>query len=244
MYSSLSANSTDNTNNNGHHYDDSNGHHPTLAEEILERLDGFHPGTHLEPRQVLFYEGEDCREVYCLRSGKAKLYKTGLEGKQYILRIASAGEVVGLDDALAEGPASATAEMIDSGVVHRLDGHATVELLRRESGLALRVSQSQARKLRISDDERLELAQAAVRERTARLLAHLAADHGVPMDDGHGVRIDLQLSREEMAGMIGTAQETVIRQLSEFKHDRLIRLDGRHITVLDPAGLAAAAHIF
>ncbi|NJL29800.1 MAG: helix-turn-helix domain-containing protein [Thermoanaerobaculia bacterium] len=72
------------------------------------------------------------------------------------------------------------------------------------------------------------------------LLSTLAADHGVR--DVYGVRIDLPLSREEMAGMIGTAQETVIRQLSEFKQDHLIRLDGRRITVLDQARLLATAN--
>lgn len=211
-----------------------------LGDELLERLGGFHPGTNLRARHVLFYEGAPCREVFCIRSGKVKLYKTGLEGKQYILRIAGAGELVGLETMMNSAPAHATAEMIDTGVVHRIDRRTVCELLRRDSELALWVVELLSNKLRSSDDERLELAQAAVRERMAKLLSTLAADHGVR--DVYGVRIDLPLSREEMAGMIGTAQETVIRQLSEFKQDQLIRLDGRRITVLDPVRLLATAN--
>lgn len=221
-------------------FSDSSAPARRLGDEVLERLGGFHPGASLRAHHVLFYEGAPCREVFCIRSGKVKLYKTGLEGKQYILRIAGAGEIVGLETLMNGAPAHASAEMIDTGLVHRIDRRLVVDLLRRDPELALWVVESLTNKLRGSDDERLELAQAAVRERMAKLLSTLAADHGVR--DVYGVRIDLPLSREEMAGMIGTAQETVIRQLSEFKQDQLIRLDGRRITVLDPARLLATAN--
>ena len=84
--------------------------------------------------------------------------------------------------------------------------------------------------------------QKSIRERLAFVLLQLADSYGI--EGGGGQKIDLILSREEIAGIVGTATESVIRLLSEFKKDKLIELDGKRIIILDKRGLARLSDFY
>ena len=192
-------------------------------------------------KQVLYYEGNPATGLFCIQSGSVKLYKTGPEGKVYILRIAASSGVLGLESLFTGSPWSATAEMLEDGTVCYVDRKTVLELVRQDPGVAVQVIQTLAHQLQTSESERVELAQSSVRERLARLLALLVQSHGISEDVG--TRIDLRLSREEMAEMIGTAQETAIRLLTELKQDGVIGLDGRVIVVRDIDRLIETANL-
>jgi CRP-like cAMP-binding protein len=214
----------------------------TQVGDVFLALAGPCRTTHrFRPGHLLYYERSPATGIFVIESGRAKVYKTGAAGKPYILRLAGPGEVLALEAIFNGGRLYSTAQMLARGVVHHIDSDRARELMHHDSRLAVLVAGQLASELSASNEERLELAQAAVRERMARLLTSLALSHGVP--DELGVRIDLRLSREELAEMIGTAQETAIRQLSDFKDSRLIHLRGRSITVLDLDRLAKTANL-
>jgi len=85
-----------------------------------------------------------------------------------------------------------------------------------------------------------DIAQKTVRERLAEILIHLKNDFGL---DSNKI-LQISLTREELANIVGTATESVIRLLSEFKQDRLIELNGRKIRILDEAGLIRIGNLY
>ncbi|MCP3963514.1 MAG: Crp/Fnr family transcriptional regulator [bacterium] len=206
-----------------------------LGSILLARLGPRKSPLRLRARQIIFHEGTPAA-VYCILSGKAKVFKTGPDGKQYIFKIAARGDALALESIFSSGPMSSSAETVEEAEVYPVEPQRARELICQDSALMLRVIEDLASSLRVADQERLELAQAHVSERMAHLLTDLAAEHGV--SECLGVRIGLSLSRDELAALIGTAQETAIRQLRAFQKSRLIRLKGRSITVLDRNRLA------
>jgi CRP-like cAMP-binding protein len=187
-------------------------------------------------KQILFFEGNPAQGIYCLKSGRVKLYKTGPEGKQYILQVAGPPEVLGLESIFSNRHFSATAEVIEDGIICFIDREILFQIVREDPSTAMKITRLLASELKESEEERLDLAQLAVRERLARLLALLGQSHGKKAPNG--IRIDLKLSREEMAEMIGTAAETAMRLLKEFKEEKLVEVKGRDITILDQQALA------
>jgi len=192
-------------------------------------------------KHILFFEGNPTQGIYCIKSGRVKVFKTGPEGKQYILQIAEPKGILGLESVFSNRHFACTAEVIEDGVICFIEKEVIFEILKRNPSTAIKITHILAKELKESDEERLELAQSAVRERLARLLSILSQSHGKKVTNG--VLIDLRLSREEMAEMIGTAAETAMRLLKEFKEEKLVEVKGKEITVLDQDGLAKTGQI-
>ncbi len=201
-----------------------------------------HKTTNIYKRgQVIFYEGNQAYGLYCIFSGKVKLYKSGVGGKQQIFRIAGPGDLLGYRSLIAEEPYSATAEALEEATICCIDKNAFSQILLSHPELAVNIIKKLAKELRAAEDMAMSIAHKPVRERMAELLLMLKETYGIA--DRRGIRIDLQLSREEMGEMIGITQETAIRLLSEFKQDKIIAVDEREITILDPKALLETAHI-
>lgn len=212
-----------------------------LGANHLGRLSNAKTNRVYQKKQSLYYEGAPAQGIYCLHSGEAKVFKTSSQGKQHILRIAHAGQILGLEDVFCRQDYSTSAEMIGEGAVCFIDRSAVMEIIRINPETAAAVIRELSEEVVASEEERVELAQSTVRERMARLLAVLAESHGAPSRGG--VQIQLPLSREEMAEMIGTASETAMRLLKEFRDDHLVQVRGREITILNRARLMQVAHI-
>ena len=129
--------------------------------------------------------------------------------------------------------------MLSDGQVCSIDKKEVLARVEAEPKLSYHIAQYLARQLKEADEERLELAQGAVRERLARLLALLSRTYGTKYAEG--IRINLPLKREEMADMIGSAAETTMRVIKDFKEEKLLAVNGRIITVLDEERLTSIA---
>jgi len=169
-------------------------------------------------------------------SGKLKLYKTGVNGRLQIVRLASAGDLLGYRSLISDEPYSATAEVIDEAMVCFIDKTTFFDVLRRNPQLALEMMKKLCRELREAEDHVMDVAQKSTRERMAALLLTLKEAYGSPILGG-GFSLGIELSREEMAEMIGTTQETVIRLLSELRSQGVVEIVGRSITILKEKNL-------
>lgn len=193
-------------------------------------------------KQVLYYEGNPVTGIYLIVSGRAKVYKIGPEGKQYILRLANPHEVLGLESIFTPDPYfSSTVEMVEDGSAQLIEKEVIFNLLAKDHRIAVTMMSLLATQLISGDDERVDLAQRAVRERMARLLITLSHSYGVKTKDR--TRLALKLSREDIAEMIGTAAESATRLLSEFREEKIIEIDGKDIVVLDETRLIDIAHL-
>lgn len=191
--------------------------------------------------QVIFYEGNQSFGMYCVSKGHVKLYKTGLDGKQQILRVAGPGDVLGYRALLANEPYQATAEAIEDVEICSLDKSSFSQVLKKEPSLAMNLIKKLAQELGTAETLATSIAQKSVRERMAELLLSLARTYGE--EEGKNHKISLALTREELGNMIGVTQETSIRLISDFKEEKLIEVKGREICILDFARLADIAGI-
>ncbi len=212
-----------------------------LEESSLGELNGHKTTNTYQKGQVVFYEGNRPFGVYCIYSGRVKLYKSDADGHQQILRLAGEGDLLGYRSLLSREPYHATAEVIEDAVICCVDANAFFRLISEQPALAMHVIKKLARELRQAEEWMTSIAHHSVRERMAELLLMLKEAYGKP--HGNGVLIDLQLSREEIAEMIGTTQETAIRLLSDLKKEEVIAVQDRSITLLDLEALLTIANL-
>ncbi len=191
--------------------------------------------------QILFYEDNQPLGVYCIFAGRVKLYKSGANGDQMILRLAGSGELVGYRALFSEEVYHATAEALEDTIICCIEKQTFFDIMRQNRQLSHQIIQKLGRDLRKAEDLAAGMIQKTVSERMAELLLLLKETYGKRTE--MGVRIDLQLSREEMAEMIGATQETAIRLLSHFKKTGLIGVNRRDITILDTEKLIEVAGI-
>lgn len=212
-----------------------------LSPDLLGQLSTKKTSNLYKPHQVIFYEGNQPFGLYCVSQGKVKVYKTDAEGHQQIVRLVGPGDLLGYRCLLANEPYAATAETLTDTEICFIDRQTFVQLVEQHAATALNVMRSLAADLRQAEDQHLNLVHKNVRERLAELFLILQKRYG--KSEGKKVKLDIQLTREEIAEMIGTTQESVIRLMSEFKQDKLIEVDGRNITLIDVPSLLTTANL-
>ncbi len=182
---------------------------------------------------IIYSEGDSAKGCYFLFSGVLKVFKTGLEGKEQIIRFAKPGDLIGFRSVLSQERACTSAKVIEDSVVCFIPGNVLTKLIQENSNFAMELIQITCRELDEANDYITDIAQKTVRERLAEILIQLETAFGLT-EDG---TLKIALTREELANMVGTATESVIRLLSEFKSDKLIELNGRKIKILNTKAL-------
>jgi len=212
-----------------------------LEGKALEEFNQHKTNNTYKKGQTIFYEGNRAFGLYCIFAGRVKIYKAGIDGRQQIVRIAGPGDILGYRSLFADEPYSATAEALEDTSICCIDKNAFFPVLARNPDLSLNIIKKLAKELRHAEELATSIAHKSVRERMAELLLMLKATYG--KETKKGSLIDLQLSREEIAEMIGITQETAIRLLSDFKKDGLIDVREREITILNHKALLETARI-
>ncbi|WPU65072.1 Crp/Fnr family transcriptional regulator [Peredibacter starrii] len=210
-----------------------------LSKHALEGISSGKLMNQYKKGQTLFLQGNQPQGLYCINSGKIKISKIGPEGKESIVRIAAPGDVLGHRSLFSDEAYAATATVLEDATVCFLEKKLIHNTLQMEPSVALKLIQKLSKAMGEAEDRGASMAQKTVKARMAELLLTLMKKHGV--EDKGRTRLDIKLSREEMASMIGTANETVIRIMSDFKSDELIAQEGKVIYVLDEETLFAIA---
>ncbi len=193
----------------------------------------FHKGA------ILFEDGETPNGVYFLNKGTAKLSKQGVYGKDQILRFIKEGDLIGYRSLLCGEVFQARAEAMTDIEATFLPSGIFLHLLEVMPQLSFVMLQKIAFELGESSNTVTFLAQKTVRERLAEILLLLEQKLGT---DPEGF-IKISLTREEIANIIGTATESAIRLISEFKNDKLIEVEGRNIKILNREKLIRLGHV-
>jgi CRP/FNR family transcriptional regulator, polysaccharide utilization system transcription regulator len=180
--------------------------------------------------QMIFYEGKGALGIYCVNQGKIKVFKLGQEGKEQIIRVVLPGEVMGLRSVVSGRPYSASATALDDSVCCFISKRKFFQFTIKYPEISQRIMILLSQLLDGAENKITSLAQKSVRERLAETL--LSLDEVFKNEKCNDGSI-ITLSREDLANLVGTATETVIRLLSEFKHDELVEIRGRKIKVLN-----------
>lgn len=169
-------------------------------------------------------EGEHPFFVYQVQRGRVHLVKAHEYGRDYIMAELGPGEIFGLPSALEDKAFSYTARVGGEGATCRLLSKTDLaSLLRSDHNVTTAIMHLMAEQVVAQGEKLVHQAYDSVRRRTALILCHLDEKY-----DGL-----IELSREELAQMVGTTKESVIRALSDFKKDELITTSGRKVNVVD-----------
>ncbi len=201
-------------------------------EEGMERI-------YLQKGDTIVEENARPQGVYYVISGTAKLYKVGFNGKEQILRFAKEGDLIGYRSLLCDEKFGASASALEDMEIMYIPEYFFHKLLEISPRLAFDMLKRIAHELGEAGRTITILAQKTVRERLAEVLILLEQKLGT---DGNGY-INISLTREEMANLIGTATESAIRLISEFKADEYIEVEGRKIKILNHQKLNKLAHV-
>lgn len=184
---------------------------------------------------VLFVEGQGPRGVYIVCSGRVKLSTTSRDGKTLILRIAEAGEVLGLHAAVSGKPYELTAETLQPSQLDFIRREEFLKFLEHHGDACLHAAQHLSENCQNAYEMIRSLGLShSVSEKLARLLLEWAADGETTKE---GIRIKISLTHEEIAQLIGTSRETVTRVLGEFREKQLAQLRGSTLMIRNKAGL-------
>ncbi len=180
--------------------------------------------------QILYGEGDSTNHVYYVASGVVKVLRTDSYGKELIIELCKAGDFFGHMDVLKGLEYGSAAEVLEDAEVHLIPRKNFLDLMHRNRDVAMRFIRLLAGEVTQNQERLLALAYASVRERTAQALLDLQARFKEADKRP-------QLSREDLAGMVGTAKESLIRALSDFKSDGWVTLEGKNVIIQDEAAL-------
>jgi CRP-like cAMP-binding protein len=175
----------------------------------------------------IFHEGNKATGLYCLVEGKVKVYRQSNDGREHIIRFALPGEFIGLKALITGNNHTSSAAALEDSVVCFINNYDFLQLMIKYPEFTRNLIVSLSQILEEAEKKMTSLAQKPVRERLAETLVFLNRSFNLnPSDPG---RAYLNLSRNDLANIIGTAPETVIRLLSDFKDEKLITIKGRKI---------------
>jgi len=202
-------------------------------------------------KQTLYHEGTPALGLYVVCRGRIKVSRADGNGREQILRLVDPGGVLG-EEVLIEGARYVgTARALEDSLAAFVAREDLLRLLRTHDGLGVSLLFHLARELVSIQTHLTRVALADARSRLATLLLDLCGRYGQPgrggdpahmamgQASGLGVQIALNLSRSELAAMVGLTPETVMRLLSEFREEGILRTEGRAVTLLAPERLKA-----
>jgi len=189
---------------------------------------------------ILYQEGNRITGFYCINSGIIKVFKTGFDGKEQIIRFAKKGDIIAYRSVLSNELACTSAKVIEDCQVCFIPSEILISFIKTNPSFALELVKLACHELGEANSFITDIAQKTVRERLAEILLFLVNDFG--LDNQQFLKISL--TREELANIVGTATESVIRLLSEFKSDMFIELNGRRIKILNAKGLQKISNVF
>lgn len=196
-----------------------------------------------KPRQIIFHEGTAANGLYVLCRGAVKLYRSDRFGRDYIIDVAAAGDVLGelaLDD---RETYSISAEALTEAQLSFLPRERLLRVIERHPQIAIRLIAALGKALAAGRRKAGDLALKRADARLANLLLHLAdgaRNDEAPNGDGT-LRIPLDYSRRDLAEMIGVSTETAIRLLAKLKRNRMIDTSAGEVVITDRERLTRLA---
>lgn len=198
-----------------------------LTKEELVRISACKTSKVVKKGETIFEEGESLKGVYCVRDGVCKLTKLSANGKDQIVRLVVKGELLGQRSLVGSDTTNLSAVALKDMEVCFIPRDEIINDLQKSRDFSMDMLQNMALDLRESDNIIVDMAQKSVKQRMAETLLHLQEKFG---EDNNGM-LDLVLSREDYANLVGTATESAIRILSEFKREGYITTSGKQIKI-------------
>jgi len=200
-----------------------------MSKEELKQVSDSKTTRTIKKGEPLFEEGDKLNGVYCVRNGVSKLSKLSANGKDQIVKLASKGEVLGQRSVISQESTNLSAVAVNDMEVCFIPKESINNTLQKNPNFTLEVLRHMAHDLKEADDVIVNISQKTVKQRMAEAFLYLQNNFG---EDADGF-LALTLSREDISNVVGTATESAIRIISEFKKKGLIQTSGKKIGIKD-----------
>jgi CRP-like cAMP-binding protein len=195
---------------------------------------------HYSKGEIIFREGAISSGIFFIRNGKVKKYKADKEGREQIIYVANTGELIGYHALLAEERYPDSAAALEDCLIAFIPKEDFLEALGLSKVLSQRLLKLLSHEFTVFTNNVALFAQRSVRERLATQLVVMREKYKENYQAGMAVEINL--SREDLASLVGTARENVVRILKDFKEEGIVETKGRKIVVTDVHKLLKVAN--
>ncbi|MEO8582705.1 MAG: response regulator [Flavitalea sp.] len=196
-----------------------------MVQQLTERYEvmGYHK------KQILYQENNRCRFLFYLLTGKVKSIKNHEEGKEYITNFYAAGDFIGHLPIMEEKNYDDTAIVMEDSEIVLIPKQDFIQMMFADAAITGKFVQLITQNIREKEERLLNLAYSSLRKRVARALVDIDQKF-----NKNNTSKKLELSREDIARYVGTATESLIRTLSDFKSEKLINIQDGKISILAP----------
>lgn len=197
-------------------------------QELKNLSDGAKTKT-FKKKDLIFTEGNNPNYLYLLESGKVKIFRSHEYGKELIISLCKKGDFFGYTALLDETPYLESAEALEDCTIVQIPKEDFYALLNNNHGVMKRFVKLLSNEVLEKEEQLLKMAYSSVKKRVAEALLLLQKRYKENSDN----KFSIAISREDLANIVGTATESLIRTLSDFKEEKLIEIKGSNITIAD-----------
>ncbi|MHB1392124.1 MAG: Crp/Fnr family transcriptional regulator [Clostridia bacterium] len=202
-----------------------------LKDEFLEKIHQISLPRKYGNGRIIIMEGEPGEAFFYVNSGLIKISKLSSDGREHILHILNEGHIFAEVTLFNKTVYPATAEVLEEAEIGMIKNEELEKLIMQNPELSLQLIKYLNKRLVEAHMKIRNLALCDTFGRTAQALLKLAEDYG--KKSSKGIELDLNISRQELANIVGTTRETVIRVLTTFKKEHSIDIDKNTITIID-----------
>ncbi|WP_347925252.1 Crp/Fnr family transcriptional regulator [Pontimicrobium sp. SW4] len=204
-----------------------------LTKDELIRISACKTSRIIKKGEVIFEEGESLNGIFCIKDGVCKLTKLSANGKDQIVKLVEKGQILGQRSLISDERTNLRATALNDMELCFIPKTEIINDLKKNNNFTMDILKEMADDLREADDVIVNMAQKSVRQRLAEALLDINDNFGTNPDG----TLSVLLSREDFASIVGTATESAIRVLSQFKKEKLISTIGKYIKIEDLEGL-------
>jgi CRP-like cAMP-binding protein len=190
--------------------------------------------------EIIFREGSLPSGIFYMRTGMAKKYKVDKQGREQIIYVANSGELIGYHAVLAEERYPDNAAALEESLVGFIPKEDFLHVLDLSKTLSNRLLKTLSHEFTVFANSVVLFAQRSVRERFAMQLILMREKYKQGIV--HGMEVEINLSREDLASLVGTARENIVRIIKDFKKEEILETRGRKIIIKDVEALLKAAN--
>lgn len=200
-----------------------------LTESQLDAFKDVITFVQRKKREIIVMEGDECKGLYIIKGGRVKLIRASSTGKEQIIKILNPGDLLGFE-VFYDGKTFATSAVaMEEAELCFIGKGNFFKILEKEPDIARKLIIAMGRELHSAYERIGSLGLLNAREKLAHLLYTLASEYGVKKDGG--VKLNLTLSRLEIAELLGITQETSIRLLKTFKEEGILDIKRKEIII-------------
>ncbi len=180
---------------------------------------------------IIFREGAYPTGIFYIVEGKVKKYKTDKEGREQIIYVANSGELIGYHALLADERYFDAAATLEDSSISFIPREDFLKVLESSNVLSQRLLKTLSHEFSVFVNSVASFAQRSVKERFATQLILLREKY--KQNFTPGMEVEINMSRQDLANLVGTARENIVRILKEFKNEGILRTRGTKIFIQD-----------